>query len=195
MDPSLQLYERIPDKNIKHKQDFTPGDYSSIQDRVNRDPTFEQEYFKDLISKGWVKLVNASDILYYPPGETFKYRLNGTGISNAKEGTFRSGGFIVGKPVDSKDYILYKAYNGCIFPLQIKDIQDVYVKDITQQTLLFNRPREPTNNPVYLQHPETDEPIVVYYGKKPKDSKNFTSTKKFQTALKHGRWGFKNQQP
>lgn len=193
MDPSLQLYERIPDKYIKHKEGFTQGNYLSIQDRVNNDPDFEQEYFRDLINKGWVKLANNSDILYYPPGETFKYRLNGTGISKAEEGTFRSGGFIVGKPLDSNEYILYKAYNGCIFPLQIKDIQDVYVKDIRQQTLIFNRPGEETNNPVYLPHPETDEPIVVYYGKKPKDSKNFQSTKKFQTALKYGKWKFKNQ--
>lgn len=193
MDPSLQLYERIPDKYIKHKEGFTPGNYLSIQDRVNNDPDFEQAYFQDLINKGWVKLANNSDILYYPPGETFKYRLNGTGISKTEEGTFRSGGFIVGKPLDSNEYILYKAYNGCIFPLQIKDIQDVYVKDIRQQTLIFNRPGEQTNNPVYLPHPETDEPIVVYYGKKPKDSRNFQSTKKFQTALKYGKWKFKNQ--
>jgi hypothetical protein len=46
---------------------------------------------------------------------------------------------------------------------------------------------------VYLPHPETHEPIVVYYGKKPKDSKNFQSTKKFHTALKYGKWKFKNQ--
>lgn len=79
MDPSLQLYERIPDKYIKHKEGFTQGNYLSIQDRVNNDPDFEQAYFQDLINKGWVKLANNSDILYYPPGETFKYRLNGTG--------------------------------------------------------------------------------------------------------------------
>lgn len=191
MDTSLQHYERIPDKYIKHKKGFTQGSYLSIQDRVNSDPEFEQEYFQELIKKGWVKLTNNSDILYYPPGETFKYRLNGNSISKVSEGTFRSGGFIVGKPSDSNDYILYKAYNGCIFPLQISDIQDVYVKDVKQKTLIFNLPGEPTNNPVYLKHPLTGEEVVVYYGKKPKDSRNFTTTKKFQTAIKYGNWQFK----
>jgi hypothetical protein len=192
MDASLQLYERIPDKYIKHKRDFCPHTYLSIQDKVNMDPEFEKEYFEELIKKGWVKLAKTSDILYYPSGETFKYRLNGNSISKTEEGTFRSGGFIIGKPLDSNEYILYKAYNGCIFPLQIKDIQDVYVKDIRQKTILFNPPNEPTNNPVYLPHPGTGEQIIVYYGKKPKDSKKFTSTQKFQTALKYGNWQFKN---
>jgi len=193
MNTSLQLYERIPDRYIQHKKDFNPNNYLSIQDRVNNDPEFEQKYFAELITKGWVKLARNSDILYYPPGETFKYRLNGNSISKAEEGTFRSGGFIVGKPLDSNDYILYKAYNGCIFPLQINDIQDVYVKDIRQKMLIFNPPGEPTNNPVYLPHPDTGEQTIVYYGKKPKDSKKFTSTKKFQTAIKYGNWQFKSQ--
>tara|TARA_Y100000389_G_C17420726_1_gene496539 strand:- start:154 stop:735 length:582 start_codon:yes stop_codon:yes gene_type:complete len=193
MNTSLQLYERIPDKYIQHKKDFNPNNYLSIQDRVNNDPEFEQEYFAELITKGWVKLARNSDILYYPPGETFKYRLNGNSMSKAEEGTFRSGGFIVGKPLDSNDYILYKAYNGCIFSLQINDIQDVYVKDIRQKMIIFNPPGEPTNNPVYLPHPDTGEQTIVYYGKKPKDSKKFTSTKKFQTAIKYGNWQFKNQ--
>lgn len=192
MDTSLQLYERIPDQYIKHSKDFNPDNYKSIQDKVNNDPDFEKAYFQDLIAKGWVKLSKNSDILYYPPGETFKYRLNGNSLSKMEEGTFRSGGFIVGKPLDSNEYILYKAYNGCIFPLQIKDLQEVYVKDIRQQTMLFNPPGEPTNNPVYLSDPDTNELVVVYYGKKPKDSKNFQKTKKFQTALKYGKWKFKN---
>ena len=191
MNSTLQLYERIPDKYIKHKKDFHPDNYNSIQDRVNNDPDFEKQYFDDLVDKGWVKLVNNTDILYYPPGDTFKYRLNGNSIAKTEEGTFRSGGFIVGKPLDSNDYILYKAYNGCIFPLQIKDIQEIYVKDIKAQTMTFNQPNEPTNNPVYLPHPITQEPIVVYYGQKPKDSKKFKTTKKFQAALKYGKWKFK----
>ena len=192
MDVSLQLYERIPDKYIKHKQDFNPDTYKSIQDRVNNDPDFEEEYFADLINKGWVKLSNNSDILNYPPGETFKYRLNGNSMSKADEGTFRSGGFIVGKPVDSDEYILYKAYNGCIFPLQLNDILEVYVKDLKQQVMIFNRPTEITNNPVYLPHPVTGENIVIYYGKKPKDSRKFQTTKKFQTASKFLKWKFKD---
>lgn len=192
MNPSLQLYERIPDKYIKHKQNFDKNTYVSIQDQVNNDPEFQEKYFKELIEKGWVKLKNNNDILYYPSGETFKYRLNANTISNVSEGTFRSGGFLIGKPPDSDDYILYKAYNGCIFPLQLNDIQEIYVKDPTAQVVFFNFPKNITNNPVYLPHPITNEPVVVYYGQKPKDSRKFQETLKFKKALKYNNWSFKN---
>ena len=192
MDISLQLYERIPDKYIKHKDGFNPDNYISIQDRVNNDPEFEKEYFEKLISEGWVKLVNINDILIFPKGKTFKYRLNGEGLSKENPGTFRSGGFLLDNPPDSNEYILYKAYNGCIFPLQLADIQEIYVKDPTKEIIKFNFPKEPTNNPVYLPHPITGEYIVVFYGKKPKDSRNFQNTLKFQRAVKNGNWKFRD---
>ena len=192
MNTSLQQYERIPDKYVKHQRCFNADNYSSIQYRVNNDPNFEKEYFSTLIMKGWVKLNNPRDILNYTPGETFKYKLNGTGISKVAEGTFRSGGFLVGKPVDSDDYILYKAYNGSIFPLQINDIQEIYVKDPKRQLIFFNKPKDVTKNPVYLPDPTTKEPTVVYYGKKPKDAKNFQLTQKFKNATKYGNWSFKS---
>jgi len=192
MDPSLQLYERIPNKFVKHQDGFNPSTYKSIQDRVNEDPAFEEQYISQLIEDGWVKLKNNSSILYYPAGSSFKYRLNGNSISKIDAGTFRSGGFLIGPPPDSKEYILYKAFNGCIFPLQIKDIDEVYVKDITQKIVKFNRPtKEPTNNVAYLPHPTTKELIPVYYGDKPKDVKRFTSSQKFQTALKYNKWTFR----
>lgn len=192
MDTSLQLYERIPDKYTKHKLGFNPDTYTSIQDMVNNDPEFEKEYFQQLIDKGWVKLKNTSDILYYPPGNTFKYRLNGNSISKVEEGTFRSGGFLVGKPLDSSDYILYKAYNGSIFPLQLADIQEIYVKDPKQEYIVFNFPTNITNYPVYLPHPITKEPTIVFYGRKSSDVTRFTTTKKFNKALKYGNWKFKD---
>ena len=192
MDTSLQVYERIPDKYIKHKDGFSPSNYISIQDRVNSDPEFEHTYFQDLILKGWVKLADATQILYYPPGHTIKYRLNGNGISKVEPGTFRSGGFLVGKPLDSDKYILYKAYNGCIFPLQLDDIQDIYVKDLSKQITTFNFPSRITNHPVYLPHPITHTPTVVYYGSRPNDVKKFKNTLKFKLAEKNENWAFKN---
>lgn len=192
MNPDLQLYERIPDKYVKHSEDFDPNNYLSIQDRVNSDPDFEKAYIENLIQKGWVKVKNVADIIYYPPGESFKYRLNGNSLSKAEEGTFRSGGFLIGKPLDSNDYILYKAFNGSIFPLQLVDIMEVYVKDPKAQLITFNYPHNITNNPVYLPHPVTGDPVVVYYGKKPKESRNFQLTQKFMKATKYGNWAFKN---
>ena len=34
-DESLQLYERVPDFNVKHRPDFIPRRYVSIQEKVN----------------------------------------------------------------------------------------------------------------------------------------------------------------
>lgn len=190
MDESLQQYERIPDKFVKHKKNFDPSTYTSIQDRVNNDPIFEQKYFNQLISEGWVKLKYPENIRDYIPGQCFKYRLNGNSLSNAESGTFRSGGFFISKALDSDDYILYKAYNGCVFPLQIADLLEVYVKDEKQEVVKFKQPTNPTKNPVYLPHPITKEPVVVYYAKKKCQAVIFQNTAKFRKAEKFGNWIF-----
>jgi hypothetical protein len=191
MDESLQLYERTSGTNITHSEEYmTEIRYRSIQEKVNTDPAYETEYMRTLSSKGWRELNSNTDILRYPPGESFKYRLNGDGLSKAKHGTFRSGGFLIGPPDDSKDYILYKAYNGLIFPLQLKDVLIFYIKDVRLKTILFNKPMNITNNPVYLVDKNGND-VAVYYGKKPKDARKFTETLKFKTATKYGNWDFK----
>lgn len=190
MNKDLQLYERTPDKTISHSDEYLTTFYISIQDRVNNDEKYEAEYMNHLSKKGWRELKSNEDILRYPAGESFKYRLNGEGISDAKRGIFRSGGFLIGPPEDSKEYILYKAYNGLIFPLQLKDVLVFYVKDIRYKTLYFNRPTNITNNPVHLSDRDGND-IIVYYGKKPKDSRKFMETAKFKNALKYGNWEFK----
>jgi hypothetical protein len=190
MDPNLQLYERIPDQNTTHKTDFNPYTYYSIQDRVNNDTHFQQIYFQQLTQQGWVKLLNNQDILRYPPGSTFKYKLNGNGLSKATHGTFRSGGFLL-PPTDSDLYINYKAFNGCIFPLQLSDVLEFYVKDPSKEIVTFNPPKQPTKHVAYLTHPNTKLPTPVYYANKPKDLKAFTNTNKFKKALRYGNWQFK----
>ena len=76
-----------------------------------------------LTDRGWVTLANHHDIKNpLMRGRHFKYRLNGKSLSNADAGTFRSGGIIIGLGNDNDpNYILYKAYNGCIFSLQLSD--------------------------------------------------------------------------
>lgn len=191
MNTDLQLYERIPDKYIKHSKNFDNLTYLSIQDKVNSDPEFEEYYMNKLINEGWVKLKNNEDILKFSPGETFKYRLNGNSLSNANEGTFRSGGFLIGKKENSEEYILYKAFNGCIFSLQIKDIQEVYVKDKNKIFIKFNYPEKITNYPVYLQNPITNERVVVYYARSPSAQERFKNSLKYKTALNTLNWGFR----
>jgi hypothetical protein len=190
MDPTLQLYERIPDENTTHSVNFDPSNYKSIQDKVNNDPQFEKEYFDKLVDEGWVKLKNVEDLLYYTPGKTFKYRLNGTSLSGAEKGIFRSGGFFVGKSLESDDYILYKAYNGCIFPLQIKDLQTVYVQDPSKKIIKFNYPIKETNHPVYLPDPISGNPVIVYYARRPNEATKFQQTPKFKQALRTNNWTF-----
>ena len=191
MNTELQLYERIPDKYIKHSKNFDNLTYLSIQDKVNSDPEFEEYYMNKLINEGLVKLKNNEDILKFPPGETFKYRLNGNSLPNANEGTFRSGGFLIGKKENSEEYILYKAFNGCIFSLQIKDIQEVYVKDKNKIFIKFNYPEKITNYPVYLQNPITNERVVVYYARSPSAQERFKNSLKYKTALNTLNWGFR----
>ena len=197
-DPMLQLYPRLPDTKTKHTSDFNPRTYYSIQDRVNDDPNFEREYINKLINEGWYKLSDNKLILDENlKGRHFKYRLNGTGFSSAGKGTFRSGGIIIGKNEEDERYVMYKAYNGCIFPLQIKDVLEIYIKNdnstssnpkIIKKTVKFKRPEKPTAYPVYLTDPKTDEQVVVYYGKDNYSKDRFMMSKKYEYAYKTGDW-------
>ena len=175
----------------------------SIQDRVNNDPDFEIAYINKLSSEGWFKLENNRSILATEMrGRHFKYRLNGNGLSNSKKGTFRSGGIIIGPKEGENDYIMYKAYNGCLFPLQINDIEEIYVKDpnvkikgnrnekIINKTVFFKEPENKTLFPVYLPSKYTGEQIIVYYAKDNFKRDRFLSTKKYEYAFKTGDWGF-----
>ena len=132
MNPNLQMYERKEDINTVHRPDFNPRRYNSIQDRVNSDPEYEKMYIDKLISEGWYKLQDNRSILSNEmKGRHFKYRLNGKSLSGAQKGTFRSGGIVIGRTDEDTEgkYIMYKAYNGRLFPLQIDDILVIYTKD------------------------------------------------------------------
>ena len=201
--PELQLYDRTCDYNVKHAKGFNPYRYISIQDRVNGDPEFEIAYINKLSSEGWFKLEdNRSILMNEMKGRHFKYRLNGNGLSNAEKGTFRSGGIIIGKKEEGDEYIMYKAYNGCLFPLQIKDIEEIYIKDpnvkidgnkkerIIRKTVFFIEPEYETKFPVYLQSRLTGDNIVIHYAKDNYKRDRFIASKKYQYAFKTGDWGF-----
>ena len=201
--PELQLYDRTCDYNIKHAKGFNPYRYISIQDRVNGDPEFEAAYINKLSSEGWFKLENNRSILMNEmKGRHFKYRLNGNGMSNAEKGTFRSGGIIIGKKEEEDEYIMYKAYNGCLFPLQIKDIEEIYIKDpnvkidgnkkerIIKKTVFFAEPEYETKFPVYLQSRLTGDNIAIHYAKDNYKRDRFIASKKYQYASRTGDWGF-----
>ena len=201
--PELQMYERTPDYNVRHAKGFNPLRYNSIQDRVNNDPEFEITYINTLVSGGWFKLEDKRSILRYEmKGRHFKYRLNGNGLSNPERGTFRSGGIIIGRKEETDDYIMYKAYNGCLFPLQMNDVEEIYVKNpnskiegsrkekVIRKTVFFKEPETETKFPVFLQSKLTGENIVVYYAKDNSSKGRFMTTKKFQYAVKTGDWGF-----
>lgn len=204
MNPNLQKYERKEDINTVHRPDFVRNRYISIQDRVNSDPEFEDKYLDKLISEGWYKLLDNRSILSDDmKGRHFKYRLNGKSLSGAKKGTFRSGGIIIGPTDDSNGkYIMYKAYNGRLFPLQLSDILEIYTKDpsikisgskkeiTVSKTALFNRPGGITNFPVYLTSELSGERIPIYYARDKYSQDRFEASKKYQYALKTGDWDF-----
>ena len=134
-------------------------------------------------------------------GRHFKYRLNGTGMSGVSRGSYRSGGIIIGKNRENNNYILYKAYNGCIFPLQIEDIQEIYVKDPNSRisgskrekkingNVYFKRPEISTKYPVFLED-KNDKNHIVYYAKDNYYKDRFMMSKKFEYAYKTKNWEF-----
>lgn len=205
MNPNLQMYERKEDINTVHRPDFNPRRYNSIQDRVNSDPEYEKMYIDKLISEGWYKLQDNRSILSTEmKGRHFKYRLNGKSLSRAQKGTFRSGGIIIGRSDEDTEgkYIMYKAYNGRLFPLQINDILVIYTKDPSikiegskkeqniYKTVFFTRPGGFSKFPVFLMSELNGDRIAVYYGKDKYAQERFAASKKYQYALKTGDWDF-----
>lgn len=203
INPGLQMYDRTPDYNVKHAKGFNPFRYISIQDRVNNDPEFEIAYINKLSAEGWFKLEDNRSILKNEmKGRHFKYRLNGNGLSNPEKGAFRSGGIIIGRKGEEDDYIMYKAYNGCLFPLQMNDVEEIYVRDpnvkingdrkerIVKSTVFFKEPEHETRFPIFLQSRLTGDDIVVHYAKDNYKRERFAASKKYQYAFKTGDWGF-----
>lgn len=211
--PELQEYPHVPKGDVKNLSDYSQKDYVSIQFRVNNDPNFEQMYFDKLINDGWVKLAKINDLLNQKMrGKYFKYKLNGHSLSGAPRGTFRSGGIMLGpkEETENPEYILYKAYNGCIFSLQLSDLMEVYIKNPNKdfveanfdynkkaelednKVVLFNSPKMKTDYPVQLIHPVYQESVVIFYGKDVYASERFQKTRKFLYAFETGNWDFKS---
>lgn len=196
---NLQLYPHVQDPKTSNDARYDRNKYISIQTRVNNDPEFEKKYIRKIAMDGWVALKNPSILLYYPKGTSFKYRLNGDSMSGAPEGTFRSGGWLLGRNEndDNKysrnNYILYKGFNGAIFSLQIKDILEAYVKSKKKEIPVFKKP-DPNNPnkrfPVYLTDPNTDENVIVYYAKDNNAKNRFMSTNKYKLAKMYGIWSW-----
>jgi|TARA_Y100000389_G_C17242432_1_gene403832 hypothetical protein len=204
INPDLQLYARKPIGLVKHQPNFNEKKYISIQSRVNSDVEFEKEYISKLINEGWYQMADKNNILSDEMrGKYFKYRLNGNGMSKAPKGTFRSGGIIVGKDEENGEYINYKSFNGSIFPLQLKDILEVYIKDpnvksdrpkkekVYRKTVFFNELGPETNYPVYIQSKLTGNDILVYYARDASKARIFKETLKFKFAQDTGNWEFK----
>jgi len=193
----LQLYPHIPDPNTAHDSRFDSS-YLSIQYRVNNDAEFEEKYIQKLVGDGWVALKNVKDLLLYPKGRYFKYRLNGKGLSKAPEGTFRSGGQFFGRNENESDlekydnYILYKAYNGCIFSLQFDDMLEVYIKSPLKERSVFKTVdvKSKTKFPVTLEDPNTGQEVVVYYAKDRNKQIRFMNSMKYQRARATGNWSW-----
>ena len=192
----LQLYPHVQDPKTKNDTRYDPEKYISVQSKVNNNPKYEKMYISKLISEGWVALKRAEDLLLFPKGRSFKYRLNGESLSGAPEGTFRSGGWLMGRNIEDPDnnmkYILYKGYNGAIFSLQIKDVLEVYIKSSKKEIPVFKKPdlNYTTNYPVYLPDPETGKNIIVYYAKDEFNKNRFTNTVKYKKALAFGAWSW-----
>jgi hypothetical protein len=196
INPELQMYPHVPDLKTKHDTRYDPDRYISVQTKVNNDVKFEKEYIAKLVSEGWVALKNPEDIHAYPKGRSFKYRLNGESLSGAPEGTFRSGGWLLGKNLQDREhndkYVMYKGYNGAIFSLQIKDLLEVYVKSSKRDVAVFKKPdyNFRTNYPVYLPDPETGKKVIVYFARDEYHKQRFMNTSKYKKAYNSEVWSW-----
>jgi len=195
--PELQAYPRVPDPKTAHDTRYDPNKYISIQTRVNVDVEFEKKYISKIVADGWVCLSKPSDLLWFPKGRAFKYRLNGESMSGAPGGTFRSGGWLIGRNMDDPEnndkYILYKAYNGAIFSLQIKDILEVYILSKKKEIPIFKKPDPKTENknyPVFLPDPRTGLDHIVYYARDNCAKMRFMNSNKYTMAKIIGYWSW-----
>lgn len=191
----LQLYPHAQDPKTINDSRYDPNTYVSIQTKVNEDSKFEKKYIAKIVSEGWVSLKRVEDILIFPKGRPFKYRLNGDSLSGAPEGTFRSGGWLIGKNLnerDNDDYVLYKGYNGAVFSLQIKDLLEVYIKSPKREVPVFKKPdmNNITNYPVFLPNPETDVNTLIYYARDEYQRRRFMNSVKYKKALALGMWSW-----
>ena len=192
----LQSYPHTLDPKTQHDSRYDPNTYVSIQTKVNNNKYYEKMYIRKIVDDGWVALKNVRDILLFPKGRSFKYRLNGNSLSNYPEGTFRSGGWIIGRNLDDPEnnskYVLYKGYNGAIFSLQIKDLLEVYIKSNKRDIPVFKKPdlNYKTNYPVYLQDYKTGEKVIVYYAKDQFNKNRFMNTEKYKKANALGLWSW-----
>tara|TARA_E500000178_G_C17034765_1_gene762725 strand:+ start:119 stop:757 length:639 start_codon:yes stop_codon:yes gene_type:complete len=191
----LQMYPHVVDKKTKHDTRYDPNTYISIQTMVNNDPLFEKNYISKIVSDGWVALQKVDDILIFPKGRSFKYRLNSNSLSGAPEGTFRSGGWLIGKNYDSENsdnYILYKGYNGAIFSLQIKDLLEVYVKSPKRDIPVFKKPDLNLKSKYFvtLPNPDSNDNVIVYYAKDKYHQERFMNSTKYKKALALGKWSW-----
>jgi hypothetical protein len=192
----LQLYPHVVDPKTQHDSRYDPKTYISVQTKVNNDKNYEKMYITKMVSDGWVALKSVNDILIFPKGRSFKYRLNANSLSGAPEGVFRSGGWLLGRnledPENNYKYILYKGYNGAIFSLQIKDLLEVYVKSNQKEIPVFKKPdlNNRTNYPVYLEDSKTQLKHVVYYAKDKFNKDRFMNTTKYKKANSFGLWSW-----
>ena len=192
--PQLQMYPHKLDVKTVHDTRYDPLTYISVQTKVNLDEKYEKLYFENLMIQGWVKIPKIETIFGLPKGTQFKYRLNQDSLSKVPDGTFRSGGWLIGRNENEDDldlknkYILYKGFNGAIFSLQLKDIKEIYIKSKKKEVPAFKKPAKVTNFPVFLINPNTNEPEIVYYAKDNAHKIRFENSDKYQKAIQLGRW-------
>ncbi len=78
------------------------------------------------------------------------------------------------------------------FPLQIKDLLEVYVKSSKREIPVFKKPDKnyKTNYPVYLTDNKTNKDYIIYYAKDIYNKNRFMNTTKYKKAVAFGVWSW-----
>jgi|LauGreDrversion4_2_1035121.scaffolds.fasta_scaffold373042_3 hypothetical protein len=112
---------------------YNPNTYVSIQERVNTNPDYREKYFSKMGREGWYKLEDKTDILKLPSNTQIKYIIAPHKRINPKDFGFRSGGFYQA-PGENRKFITFKGFNKTIYTLHFADIENLYVKQISEET-------------------------------------------------------------
>lgn len=179
--------------------------YGSILDYVNRgeDGTVDMDRLNEILrhmsENGWKEVVKSKDnIGSIKPSTQIRY------LIRDEDGLkFRTGGFFV-RFYDQEDdpnltdsYILYATHvRGVNRTLQYGNFEKMYMKEKVKKVkvsklegkVIYKRPTNETNYPVYLKD-EDGEDVVVYYAISKSKIDQFMNTNKYKRALKNG-WEF-----
>jgi len=175
-----------------HEDRQPEANYISWQSQINSGPkgTIDEDILEEYLENSTYEEIDLEEVDILPAGSRIAYiRKNprkwcSAGWLSRVEESYED---VDGNPYDEpKRYILYKAYNNSCFPVQIEDLEKLYVMKpkVTEEIvkmIYFKQPARETNFPVTLINAEGEE-VIVYYAKDNYGRNVFMNSNKYKRA-------------